>query len=145
METTHHPRQPGELHRFPHRETGCHRQHPECYDGGVSMLLQGIVGFSDWWLGCKEEVVAYHGPHSGNIPRCKQDLFIVAAENLVAEIQQARADVDPHEGEVPLQCTPQPTTDGKRLGPVEQVLLRDLRPKAREGAKDLQSTSHHHE
>src|SRR5216684_8009748 len=89
--------------------------------------------------------MTHHRPHSRNVPRREQHLLIVAAENLVAQVQQAGADIDPHEGEVPLQCATQPTADGERLGPVEQVFLRDLRSEAGKGAEDLQPASYHHE
>src|SRR5207245_11713253 len=98
------------------------------------MLLQWVVGFLHRRLGSEEKVMAHHRPHSGYVPWHKQDLLIVAAENLVAEIQQPRRHIDPHEGEVPLQSAAQPPAQPpaqrERLGPVEQIFLRAFTPKA---------------
>src|SRR5438270_13995042 len=86
-----------------------------------------------------------HWPHAGNVPRYEQDLFVVAAENLVTEIKQAACYVDPHEREVPLQRSSKPAANGERLWPVDEDLFGDLGAEAGEGSKYLQAASHHYE
>src|SRR5271169_351625 len=86
-----------------------------------------------------------HRPNAGKITPDKKNLLIVAAEDLVADVHEARGDVDPHESKVPLQCAAEPSAQGESLRPVEQVLLRDLCSEAREGPKDLQSAAYHYE
>src|SRR5712692_11100978 len=145
VEAAHHPRQPRKLHRLPYRQTGKHRQYTQPDYGRVRMLLQWVVGFLHRWLRSEEKVMANHRPHSGYVPWHKQNLLIVAAENLVAEIQQPRRHIDPHEGEVPLQGAAQPSAQRERLGPVEQIFLRDFRAEAWKSAKDLESAAYQHE
>ena len=86
----------------------------------------------------------HHRPHAGNIPRREQNLPVVSAENLVAEIEKAGRDIDPHEGEVPLQRPAQPAADGEGLRPMQQIFLRNLRAETGEGAENLQPAAHHH-
>src|SRR5437867_1423503 len=109
------------------------------------MLLQWVVGFLHRRLGSEEKVMAHHRPHSGYVPWHKQDLLIVAAENLVAEIQQPRRHIDPHEGEVPLQSAAQPPAQCERHGPVVQIFLRDFLPEALKSAKYLETATYQHE
>src|SRR3989454_6115205 len=109
------------------------------------MLLQRVVGFLHRWLGAEEEVVAHHRPDPGYVAWCKEHLLVVAAEDLIADVQQAGRDIDPHEGEVPLQRTAQPSAERECFGPMDQILLRDFCPEARKSAKDLESAAHHYE
>src|SRR5579859_6624280 len=96
-------------------------------------------------LRTEEEVVANHWPHARQVPSHKEHLLVVSTEDLVTDVHEAGRDIDPHEGEVPLQRTSQPSAKRKSLGPVEKIFLRDLRPEARKSAKDLESAADHHE
>ena len=83
------------------------------------------------------------GQTPANIARHEQHLAVIPAEHLIAEVEKTGADVDPHEGEVPLQAAAQPSSRGERLGPVQQIFLRDLRAEAGEGAEYLKATRDH--
>src|SRR5579864_1617307 len=109
------------------------------------MLLQRVVSLMERGLLPEEEVMLDHRPHAGQVAVGEQDLPVVAAEKLVAEIDQAGGDVNPHERQVPLQRTAQPSADSKRLRPVQQIFLRNLRPKAGEGTENLQPAPYHDE
>src|SRR5207302_3928834 len=67
---------------------------------------------------------------------------IVSREQLIADVNRATGDVNPHESEVPLQSASEPAADGQGLGPVQQVLLRNLGAETGEGSKDLQAAAH---
>jgi hypothetical protein len=75
----------------------------------------------------------------------KQNLLVISAEDLIAEIDQPRGKVDPHKGEVPLQRAAQPSTDCQRLRPIDQIFLWDFGPEARESPENLQAAPYHHE
>src|SRR6267154_73053 len=144
VKSSHHPGQPGKLNRLPHREPSQHRQNSQPNRSSVSMLLQRVIRLAYRRLGAEKEVMLHHRPHARNIPRRKQNLPIVPAEKLIAEIQNARRHVNPHEGQVPLQRASQPPANGEGLRPVQQIFLRNLGPKARKGPENLQSAAHHH-
>src|SRR5271166_25027 len=145
VKPSHHPRQPGKLDRLPYAQTSDHRKHSQPDRRGVSLFLQRVVGFAQRGLRPEKEIVLHHRPHSGNVAMSEQHLPVVAAEDLIAEIHQPGRNVDPHEGEMPLQRPAQPAPDGECLRPMQQIILRNLRPKTGEGAKNLQAASHHHE
>src|SRR5580700_5975942 len=86
----------------------------------------------------------HHRPHARNITRREQDLAVVPAEKLVTDIQNSGRHVDPHEREMPLQCSAQPAADGERLRPMQQVFLWNLRAEAGESAENLKTAAHHH-
>src|SRR4029077_4027767 len=109
------------------------------------MLLQRVVGFTLFRLWAKEKVVTHHGPNARKIAVSKKYLAIVAAEELISKVEQASANVDPHEGEVPLERAAKPSTDGERFWPMQQVFLRNLCAEAGEGTKNLQAASDHYE
>src|SRR5271165_5670161 len=72
VESSHQPRQPGKLYRLPDGEAGNYRQGPEPDRGGVSVLLQWVVGFVLGRLGTKEKVMSHHRPYPGKIAVGKQ-------------------------------------------------------------------------
>ncbi len=49
----------------------------------------------------------------------EQNLPVIAAEDLVCDVNQSARQVNPHEGQVPLQGAAQPSSDGEGFGPVE--------------------------
>ena len=77
--------------------------------------------------------------------RREQNLPVIPAEKLIAEIDQSGCDVNPHEGQVPLQGAAQPSADGQRLRPVQQIFLRNLGAKARKRAENLQPAAYQNE
>ena len=46
---------------------------------------------------------------------------------------------------MPLQAATQPTTEGKGLGPVQQIFLGNFGAEAGKGAKYLKAAEHHHQ
>src|SRR5580700_2176947 len=86
----------------------------------------------------------HHRPHTRDVTRREQDLAVVPAEKLVTDIQNSGRHVDPHEREMPLQCSAQPAADGERLRPMQQVFLWNLRAEAGESAENLKTAAHHH-
>src|SRR5208282_4443467 len=88
--------------------------------------------------------MAHHRPYTGQIAWRKENLLIVAAEDLIAHIYQPRCQINPHESEMPLQCSAQPAADGKSLWPVDQVFLRDFGSEAGKSAEDLEAAAYHH-
>src|SRR6266536_2412398 len=145
MKTTHHPRQPGKLHRLPDSNARKDRQHAQHKCGSVSVLLQRIVSFFYRRLGAEEKIVAHHRPHAMNVARRKQDLPIIIAEYLIAEIQQTASNINPHESQMPLQRATQPPANRKRFRPMQKILLRNFRSEAWKGAKDLQPAANQNE
>src|ERR1700730_5936317 len=145
MESSHQPRQPGKLHWLPNGQTGQHREHAQDDHGRVSMLLKGVVGPVNRGLWPEEKIMFHHRPHSRDVARREQNLAVIPAEELIAEVDQARSDVNPHEGEMPLQGATEPSTDGQRLRPVQQIFLRNLGAKARKRSKDLQAAADQNE
>src|SRR4029077_17336550 len=93
----------------------------------------------------EEKVVVHHGPDPANISWSKQHLAIIPAEHLIAKVEEAGCDIDPHEGEVPLQAAAQPSAKGEHLRPVQQILLWDFRAEAGEGSKYLKAARYHHQ
>src|SRR5579864_5295708 len=85
-----------------------------------------------------------HRPNAAHVFRDEQHLAVIATEDLVSQIKNACGNVDPHESEVPLQRAAEPTSNRKRLGPVQQIFLWNLGPETRERAKDLQAAAGHH-
>src|SRR5580692_1673718 len=145
MKSAHHPRQPRRLHRLPYRETGQHRKHAQSDCGSVSVFLQRVVSFFYWRLGAEEKVIAHPWPHSGQVSRREKNLLIVAAKNLISDVHQSGCQVNPHEGEMPLQRATQPAANGKRFRPIDQVSLWNLGSKAGKGTEDLKPAAYHHE
>src|SRR6185437_11208745 len=126
VKTSHQPREPGELDGLPHGKAGEHRQYPQNNGGRVSLFLQRIVGFMLYGLGAKEKIMPDHGPDAGKIFPSEQNLPVIAAEDLEANINQAGAEIDPHKREVPLQGSAQPAAQRQRLGPIDQIVFRNL-------------------
>ena len=62
----------------------------------------------------------------------------MSAQKLVSQVQDARACEDPHEGEMPLERSRQPSTQGQGLRNVHDVLLRNLGSKTGKGAENPQ-------
>ena len=145
VEAAHHPGQPRELDRLPDGESGEHGKHAEHHHGRVGVLLQRVVGFANRRLLSEKEIVLHHRPDAGDITVGEQNLAVVSAEKFVPEIDQSGRDIDPHEGEVPLQSSTQPAADGERFRPVQKIFLRNLGAEAGEGAEDLQAAAHHDE
>src|SRR5579864_269924 len=83
VKSPHKPCQPGELHWFPDRQTGQDGEHSQCDYSRVRVFLQGIVRLRRGRLLTREEVVLRHGPDAGNVVACKQNLPVIAAEDLV--------------------------------------------------------------
>src|SRR5215469_14999917 len=108
------------------------------------MFLQRVVRFSRGWLRSEKEIVPNHWPNSGNVTALKQHLFVVATEDLVHQINEATADINPHECQVPLQRTSEPTTYGERFWPVDQNFLRYFCPETWKCTKNLKPASNHH-
>src|SRR5271166_6343911 len=108
------------------------------------MLLQRVVCLTRRGLRPEEEIMFDHRPYSRKIPASKQNLSIISAEELIPEIDQPGRDVNPHERQVPLQRAAEPSANGERLRPVQQILLRNLGAKAGERAKYLQPAARHH-
>src|SRR5215470_12640205 len=108
------------------------------------MFLQRVVGFSRRGLRPEKEIMVNHRPNAAHIARHEKNLLIVAAEDLISEINEATTDVNPHECQVPLQRTSEPTAYGQRFRPVDQNFLGNLGAETWEGAKYLQPASNHH-
>src|SRR3954451_23005415 len=85
--------------------------------------------------------MAHHRPYAGNVLRGEQHLLVMSGEQLVSEINNACADEYPHEGEMPLQRSAQPSPDCQPLWHIHQVLLAHFWPKAWKSAEDPQPTS----
>src|SRR5260221_1078948 len=111
VESAHQPRQPVELYRLPYRKAGQHREHAQADHRGVRMFLKWVVGFTLLRFRTEEEVVLHHGPDAWDVAMSDQNLPIGAAEDLIADVDHARGDVNPHEGEVPLQRAAEPSAD----------------------------------
>src|SRR5215831_116458 len=145
MESAHEPCQPGKLHRLPDGEARKHGENSESNHRRIRVLLQRVVSLPRRRLRTEEEIVPHHRPDAEHITWNKKYLPIIAAEQLVAEVEQSSGDVDPHEGQVPLQCAAEPSADRKGLRPIDQIVLRNLGAEARERTEDLQAASDHYE
>ena len=86
----------------------------------------------------------HHRPNAWDIARHKEHLLVISAEELVSHVQQTACYINPHEREMPLQRTTEPSADRKRFRPVNQIFLRDLRSKTRKRPKNLQSAPDQH-
>src|ERR1700757_2866674 len=83
METTHQPSEPGELHRFPDGKSCQHRKDTQHDHSGVGLFLQGVVWLVLLRLWTKEEVMLHHRPNAWNVAPREQNLFVVAAEDVI--------------------------------------------------------------
>src|SRR5689334_4394018 len=109
------------------------------------MLLKRVIDLACWRFRPPEEVITHHRSHTRNITAHEEYLPVVAAENLVAQVHQTSGDVDPHECQVPLQRSSQPASQCKGFGPVDQVVLGNLCPEARERPEYLEPAANQHE
>src|ERR1700678_1261842 len=144
MKSSHHPGKPGELNRLPDGEASEYGENAKNDRGGIGLLLQWVIYLAGRRFGTEQEIMLHHRPNAGNVARRKQHLAVIAAKNLIPKIQGACAHVNPHKGQMPLQRTTQPTTNGKRPGPMQEIPLRNLRAEAGKSAENLQAASNHH-
>src|ERR1700746_799469 len=86
-----------------------------------------------------------HRPNSSDIAGDGKNLLVISRKDFLAEVNETGRDVNPHEGEVPLQRAAQPAADCECLWPVQKILLGNLRPETRKRAKDLQAAADQHE
>src|SRR6201981_571950 len=86
-----------------------------------------------------------HRPNSSDIAGDGKNLLVISRKDFLAEVNETGRDVNPHEGEVPLQRAAQPAADCECLWPVQKILLGNLCAETRKRAKDLQAAADQHE
>jgi hypothetical protein len=139
-EQSHQQRQ---LRRLVERQPGYERKESEQQRRRVGQLLERVVGLIDRRLRPAKKIVPDHGPHARDIAGREQDHSVAAAGELTRGVDQAGAGEHPHEREMPLEGAAEPSAQGDPFGRIPEILLRDLRAKARKGEEDPQTARAH--
>ncbi len=101
-------REPGELDRFPNRDTADHRENPEDWQNEIRSALERVVFALHGMTLSNEEVITHHRQGIARKRFARNYIAPFAVEIDESEINLSVDDEHPHHSEVPVACAGKP-------------------------------------